>query len=252
VREFSPEAFETAYDAVIQGHWQETPEYYSRYASRYRAVVRRYAEVAPHDPLRVLEIGGGQLALLVSQMFGDSAVVADVNPECFGTLADHGVSAFLWNAASDEPPSNGEFDVILCSEVIEHLPVPGHVFLARLRKLLRPNGTLILTTPNLYRLRNVIFLATGRVIYDHFDTPNDAPCGHVLEYSEEHLAWQLNRAGFEASVELVEFHHTPKRRSDAVLSALGRPLRAVPRFRDNLLVVASPRAASATDREAKT
>lgn len=240
-RVFDAEEFKIAYAAVIGGRWHEDPAYYTRYVSRYRAVVRRYAQVAPPRALDVLEVGGGQLSVLVKRMWQDHVVVADVNDVCFPTLADHGIEAFIWNAARDDAPSGLEFDLVLCSEVIEHLPVPGYVFLERLRRLLRPSGRLILTTPNLYRLRNVVFLATGRNIFDNFVTPNEGPCGHVLEYSADHLSWQLDRAGFDARIDLVEFPHSPTKRSDAFLAALGRPLLAVPRFRDNLMAVATPR-----------
>ncbi|MDO9512335.1 MAG: methyltransferase domain-containing protein [Bacteroidales bacterium] len=39
------------------------------------------------------------------------------------------------------------FDVIICSEVLEHLPVPGNM-LATMKKLLTPQGICIITVPN--------------------------------------------------------------------------------------------------------
>lgn len=41
------------------------------------------------------------------------------------------------------------FDVIICSEVLEHLPHPSSV-VRKFRRLLRPNGRLIVTVPNGY------------------------------------------------------------------------------------------------------
>jgi 2-polyprenyl-3-methyl-5-hydroxy-6-metoxy-1,4-benzoquinol methylase len=240
MRDLPGRRFEAAFtDVVLSGSWQEQSAYYPRYRSRYEAVLRSHAAAAPAAPLDVLEIGGGQLAALAARLWGDRATVADLNKTCFDTLSEQGVDTFLYNLAADEPPSDRRFDVILFSEVIEHLPVPGHVALSRLRRLLRPGGRLICSTPNLYRLRNIVFLALGRPIFDHFDVPKDEGVGHVLEYSAEHLRWQFERAGFrEIDVALREFSHVPGRRSDRLLSALGRPLLAVPRFRDNLLVTA--------------
>ncbi|MGX5653811.1 class I SAM-dependent methyltransferase [Geodermatophilus nigrescens] len=240
MRRLTDEQFESEFDHVVGLGWQETPDYYRRYRSRYAAVLARWAGEAPEEPQDLLEVGGGQLALMAHRAWGDRAVVADVGPTCFVSLTREGVACHLWNLARDDSPFAETFDAVLCSEVLEHLPVPGHVPLARLRQRLRPGGRLILTTPNLYRLRNVVFLATGRPLFDVFDLPSDRGFGHVLEYSRDHLAWQLERAGFrDHSVELVEFGHVPHRRSDRVLAAAGAPLRRIPRFRDNLLVTAT-------------
>jgi SAM-dependent methyltransferase len=166
--------------------------------------------------------------------------VADLEDRCFADLRAHGIDAFRWNLALEDPPHGRKFDAIFFSEVIEHLPVPGHVALSRLRALLRPGGLLLCSTPNLYRPRNVVYLIRGQPLFDHFDLPGVRGYGHVLEYSAEHLAWQFGRAGFENyEVELRDFHHVPHERLDRVLSALGAPLRRIPRFRDNLLAVAT-------------
>ena len=117
--------------------------------------------------------------------------------------------------------------------MIEHLPVPGHIALRRLRMLLRPGGVPLRSTPNLYRLRNVVYLLRGRQLFDHFDLPEVRGYGHVLEYSAEHLSWQLRRAGFpEFAVELRNFDHTPNEPLDRMLCSLGAPLRRIPRYRD--------------------
>lgn len=240
MRAFSDEAFDEAFrDVVMTGQWQEETAYYPRYRSRYEAVLRAYAAGAPDGPQQVLEVGGGQLAALAHRMWGDDATVADLTPACFDTLSRQGITAFQHNLAADDLPAGRRYDAILLSEVIEHLPVPGHVALRRLREALRPGGRLICSTPNLYRLRNIVFLALGRPIFDHFDVPSDKGAGHVLEYSAEHLSWQFEQAGFrDVAVVIREFAHQPNRRSDRALAMLGRPLLRVARFRDNLLATA--------------
>lgn len=240
MRVFSEKAFDEAFrEIVVSGQWQEQASYYPRYRSRYEEVLRNYCAGAADRPLDILEVGGGQLAALAHHLWGDNATVADLSEACFATLRGQGVSAFRHNLASDDLPAEHSYDAILLSEVIEHLPVPGHVALRRLRQALRPGGRLICSTPNLYRLRNVVFLALGRPIFDHFDMPSDNGAGHVLEYSAEHLSWQFEQAGFrDIDVSLREFAHRPERRSDRALALLGRPLLRVSRFRDNLLASA--------------
>ncbi len=55
------------------------------------------------------------------------------------------------------------FDTVVCSEVIEHLENPRHVFRS-LAGLLRPGGTLILTMPNQESIRSYV----GLLLRGHF------------------------------------------------------------------------------------
>jgi SAM-dependent methyltransferase len=241
VREFNEAAFDRAFTELVSGfRWQEDRSYYPRYRTRYEAILRSFAENAPDRGLDVLDIGGGQFAYLAKVLWGDQGCVADVNDGCFADLRAHGIDAFQWDVALEDPPADRQFDAIFFSEVIEHLPVPGHVALRRLRTLLRPDGLLLCSTPNLYRLKNVVYLLRGRQLFDHFDLPGERGYGHVLEYSAEHLSWQFRRAGFvDCAIELRDFTHTPNERFDRVLSSIGAPLRRIPRYRDNLLAVAT-------------
>jgi SAM-dependent methyltransferase len=240
MRVFDEVAFGHAFTEMAGVRWQEEPEYYPRYQSRYAAIVRRFAEKAPERGLDVLDIGGGQLAYLAVALWNDRGCVADVDDTSFAALRANGIDAFQWDLARDDPPTDRRFDAIFFSEVVEHLPVPGHVPLRRLRALLRSGGLLICSTPNLYRLRNIVFLIRGRPLFDHFDLPGERGYGHVLEYSAEHLAWQFQRAGFvDYEVELRDFKHVPHQRSDQLLATLGAPLRRIPRYRDSLLAVAT-------------
>ncbi|HZM00038.1 MAG TPA: class I SAM-dependent methyltransferase, partial [Planctomycetota bacterium] len=230
---------------IVRGRFNELPEYYPRYRSRYQGLLERFAAHASPEPCEVLDLGGGQCALLCRVLWGDRAAAADVATGHLDYLRDNGVETARWNLARDETPFARRFDFVFFSEVIEHLPVPGHVALERLRRVLAPGGLLLCTTPNFYRLRNVVYVATGQRIYDHFKLPEEGPLGHVIEYDEPRLRWQLERAGLEVvRLELCYFEHQPVHPLSRLLSLLGKPLFLVPRFRDCLVVIAR----SAADR----
>jgi SAM-dependent methyltransferase len=239
MRKLSVVEFDKAFSVLADVRWQEEQQYYPRYRNRYFAMMRQFAALTGGGGLDILEIGGGQLAFLASRLWQkDKSCVADISDVCFPALQSNGIDTFMWNLASEDPPVDRLFDVIFFSEVIEHLPIPGHVALERLRMRLRPGGLLICSTPNLYRIRNVMFLATGRKIFDHFGLPVRA-YGHIIEYSAEHLAWQFEQAGFaDVNISFKQFAHSPNKRVDRLLEALGTPLLLIPRYRDNLLAVA--------------
>ncbi|WP_299491859.1 class I SAM-dependent methyltransferase [Acaryochloris sp. IP29b_bin.137] len=224
---------------ICRGTFNEIPEYYPRYRSRYQALLQAYIAYASGRTQRILDIGGGQLALLCKALWDDDAHAVDIGGPHLDYLASMGVKTTQWNLCSDEPIFEAEFDFIFFSEVIEHLPIPGHLALEKLRIALKPGGILICSTPNLYRLRNVVYMILGKQIYDYFRMPEDQGLGHVLEYSIDHLQWQFERAGFQVNqLQYCQMHHLPENLVFRLMYLLGAPLFWVPRFRDNLLAIA--------------
>ncbi len=92
------------------------------------------------------------------------------------------------------PIPDATLDAIICSEVVEHLPEP-HVCFAEMRRVLKPHGQLIITTPNAgpYNLyhgwRGKIAAAFGQG--DKGEGFYDAPV------TPQELAGLLVAAGFE-------------------------------------------------------
>ncbi len=239
-RIFDQKKFNLIYDELIcQGTFNENPEYYPRYRSRYRILLQEYSEFVPETSQHILDIGGGQLALLCKYLWDDNATAVDIGGPHLDYLKSKGVQTAKWNFCSDEQPFNGEFDLIFFSEVIEHIPIPGHIILEKLKLALKPGGILICSTPNLYRLRNVVYMILGKQIYDYFRMPENHGLGHVLEYSYDHLKWQFERAGLNLKkLEYYQMHHLPNNLMFRLMYLAGSPLFLVSRFRDNLVAIA--------------
>ena len=240
-RAWDSQKFDSIYaESICQSASQFGPPGYSlRYRSRYKTLIKRFCYLAPPPPVDVLDIGGGQLALLCKKLWDDRACVADLGGPHFDYLKSQGVETVQWNLCKSEQPFIEQFDTIFFSEVIEHLPLPGHVVLERLRRALKPGCILICSTPNFYRLRNVVYIALGLPIYDYFHMPEDRSLAHVIEYSRDHLEWQFEKAGFkDCRIEYCQMHHSPTNPVFRILSWIGYPLFLVPRFRDNLLATA--------------
>lgn len=87
----------------------------------------------------------------------------------------------------------GQVDVIISTEVIEHLYDPLG-FLRNAHSLLKPNGILLLTTPYHGYLKNVLLSLTGK-LDDHFTVLWDH--GHVKFWSRKTLSKALKETGFD-------------------------------------------------------
>lgn len=93
------------------------------------------------------------------------------------------------------PYTSGTFDVVLFCEILEHLLVDPAAAFGEIYRVLRPGGTLVLTTPNVARLENVARLVAGANIYDPYS--GHGPYGrHNREYTMGELHRLLPAAGF--------------------------------------------------------
>lgn len=89
--------------------------------------------------------------------------------------------------------------MVIFAEIIEHLLNDPCKVLREINRVLKPNGTLILTTPNVARLENVARLISGTNIYDPYS--GYGPYGrHNREYNRHELDQLLKFEGFEPTV----------------------------------------------------
>lgn len=86
----------------------------------------------------------------------------------------------------------GAFDVVISAEVIEHLLYPRELIKSA-KKCLKPNGTLILTTPYHGYLKNLILALTGKMD-SHFTVTWDG--GHIKFFSVKTLEQLLHEENF--------------------------------------------------------
>jgi len=225
---------------IVTDNFNEEKVYYRRHEYRYRYLMNIYSKLRKgHSD--VLDIGGGQYGLLVQKMYGDCATVADIeNPKIFSYLQGNGVVTCSWDMCEQFLTlAINRFDFIFFSEVLEHLPVPAYTIFKVLKRALKPGGIIICTVPNLTSLENIFSFIFNIPVFAYFKEPFlDEDAGHVIMYTKEHLAWQIEKAGFkQADVKYkisMKYHKSILRN---ILFCVGFPLFIIPHFRTEILAI---------------
>ncbi len=144
---------------------------------------------------RVLDVGCGEGAFAAALLGAGAQVVAvDVALEALrrARAAVPGLDARLIGSAGDWPLEDAGFDVVWAGEVVEHV-ADTQAWLSEVRRVLRPQGRLLLTTPgHPLRLRLALGLS-ARAFAAHFDPLGD----HLRFYTRTGLRRVLLEFGFE-------------------------------------------------------
>ena len=92
-----------------------------------------------------------------------------------------------------------ELDLVCFCEVIEHMIESPVRALLNINKMLKTDGYLVMSTPNVDRLENVARMVAGANIYDPFSGYGQYG-RHNREYNKHELAQLLEMCGFEIEV----------------------------------------------------
>ena len=129
--------------------------------------------------------------------------------------------------SSPWPYADGGFDVVLCGEILEHLALDPMALMAEINRVLKPGGTLLLTTPNLASAHAVeqTLRAESPYCYGQFEVGGRTTDRHNREYTAAEVAALAGDAGFETvSLRTQDFYWPPKHETLLHLAKLGFPL----------------------------
>lgn len=126
---------------------------------------RQLGGYSPFNNLSVLDVGcGGGLLCEPLTRLGAEVTGIDVAERNIPAAQAHAQQSGLeityrWAAAEDIAAEGGQFDVVLCMEIIEHVPSPSN-FLAVCVGLVKPGGILICSTIN-RNAKSFVFAIVG-------------------------------------------------------------------------------------------
>lgn len=117
------------------------------------------------------------------------------------------VSSFNVNLETARlPVEDGRYDVVLFCEVLEHFTMHPLNALNEIWRVMKSDGVLVLTTPNVARYENVVALVEGRNLYDPYS--GYGPHGrHNREYTRHELHMLMRHAGFECETDFTSDVH---------------------------------------------
>jgi len=142
-----------------------------------------------------LGCGAGEFSAALAKT-GAQPIAVDVAAEALRRAADRlpAGDLRLWRAGEPLPVGDNAVDLVWAGEVIEHVADVAP-WLSQVRRVLRPGGTLLLSTPHHGPAAMLALALSPRRFARHFDPRSD----HVRFFSPVTLGTLLDDLGFDVA-----------------------------------------------------
>lgn len=146
-----------------------------------------------HNFKKSLDVGcaDGSFSFKLKQDLGLDVYGLDISEKAIELAIQSGVKAKVHNVENSFPFEKESFDLVLACEIIEHI-YHTDFFLEEAKRVLKKNGILILSTPNLVSLYNRIKMLFGKYpsFVPEYHT-SEGTSGHIRAYTLPTLSKQL-------------------------------------------------------------
>ncbi|SEH45475.1 Methyltransferase domain-containing protein [Halopenitus malekzadehii] len=175
-------------------------EYLDVHESYFQGIV---AAVTNNIDGRILEVGSVpcHITFLLKEI-GYDIKGLDIDPSVIEDFMERNqLEIYQCDVERDKfPAEDNSFDGVIFTEVLEHLHInPIHTF-EEIKRVLKPNGKLILTTPNVLSFSNLYSLLTEGIIVDPYEQfmklEKVGHMGHIREYTAGEVGSLLENTGF--------------------------------------------------------
>jgi SAM-dependent methyltransferase len=213
---------------------EEGEDYVRTHSRRFVETLRRLPPLP--DAPRILELGAVpySMTILLRRYLN-----AEIFPLSFYEVERRDTSHILESSDGNEryefaytavnverdvfPFAGASFDLVLCCEILEHLLInPSHM-LFEAHRVLRPQGYLVITTPNVTRSENLRAMLEGRNINDVYHG-NGIYGRHNREYAPAEVSELLASCGYSVTRhDTINVYDTsptdsPQGREDTIVS----------------------------------
>jgi ubiquinone/menaquinone biosynthesis C-methylase UbiE len=153
------------------------------------------ARVEPGATVLDIGCGAGEFSALLREA-GAHPIAVDVAGAALRRARERvpGLDTRLWEPGEPLPLKDTSVDVVWAGEVIEHVADVAP-WLSELRRVLRPRGTLLVTTPHHGPGRLLRLALSRRAFAEHFEPRSD----HVRYFSPRTLRALLDDLGFDVA-----------------------------------------------------
>jgi 2-polyprenyl-3-methyl-5-hydroxy-6-metoxy-1,4-benzoquinol methylase len=160
----------------------------------------------------ILDLGcyNGRIGSLL-RAAGNKVFGMDLSEYALKTAHEKGLIPLKADASEVLPFKDNTFDVVVAAEIIEHV-FNIENFLIEIRRILKKEGSLVLSTPNLASFGRRLYLLFGRNPAIEIGNEQES-AGHIRYFVKESLFKLLVEHGFEISLfcsDVVNFDNSGK------------------------------------------
>lgn len=222
---------------------QHDEVYLNQHIDRFVDILRAIAEIEAtgKKPLRILDVGAGVgfLSILLKVKYGYHVESIDLKESALfwqERFKRYGIPLKPCDITTEPLPYPSEnFDIVIFSEVLEHLISSQIYVLTEMKRVLKLNGTIIITTPNICRIANIGRLILGTNILPDFrkyglgSTPKTP---HIREYTLNEVVSLIDDVKLQGQTSRPLDHFHSYARLLSVITYL------IPRYRERIMVTA--------------
>lgn len=187
--------------AYIELSKEKEIDYFKRFLYRFEAILLDMAECDEYAV--ILDIGTSPYTFFLKNYLSDCHINTIDYSDHLKLRSDSlGVTHYTADINNGTLPiGNNSIDLVIFTEVLEHIIAPPEQILSEIKRVLRTNGFLILSVPNAAQLSNRIRLLVGKNINAHPNTGYEYESihgyGHIHEYTKTEITNLCVSLGFK-------------------------------------------------------